>query len=268
VESAPIASIQSRWENILLAIRDAERHIPDMKPVAKKPWIRESTLELIARRKDARLCANRELERALHKAVKRSAKADRGAWLNDIVANGTWQGVKTLKCPRRVRHGRLRDGHGELVCSESRAETMATYLETVQWRVRPAQATDADPLGPELPVSLDPFTTEEVRNIVRKMRSGKAVGPDDIPAEYFKTLVINTSAVGTLTDFINCCWERKTVPSDWHDTFVSAIHKKGPTDECSNYRPISLLNIGYKAFAALVLSRLVDAGAEERLSKS
>ena len=51
-ESAPIASIQSRWENILLAIRDAERHIPDMKPVAKKPWIRESTMKLL---RDARM---------------------------------------------------------------------------------------------------------------------------------------------------------------------------------------------------------------------
>ena len=49
---------------------------------------------------------------------------------------------------------------------------------------------------------------------------------------------------------------------------VSAIHKKGHVDLCENYRPISLLNLGYKVFAALVRSRLVEGGAEARLSET
>ena len=39
-------------------------------------------------------------------------------------------------------------------------------------------------------------------------------------------------------------------------------------DLCENYRPISLLNLGYKVFAALVRKRLVEAGAEARLSET
>ena len=49
---------------------------------------------------------------------------------------------------------------------------------------------------------------------------------------------------------------------------ISTLYKKGAVDMCENYHPISLLGSGYKVFAALVRQRLIDAGAEERLSKT
>ena len=44
-----------------------------------------------------------------------------------------------------------------------------------------------------------------------------------------------------------------------------AIFKKGDPAEASNYKPISLLQIGYTLFAQILLQRLKDAGAESRL---
>ena len=43
------------------------------------------------------------------------------------------------------------------------------------------------------------------------------------------------------------------------------IFKKGDTAHCENYRPISLLQIGYKLFALVLLKRLKKAGAESRI---
>ena len=55
------------------------------------------------------------------------------------------------------------------------------------------------------------------------------------------------------------------MPNVWHKARVAAIFKKGDVSDCGNYRPISLLPIGYKLFAMILLQRLMDAGAEARI---
>jgi len=139
-------------------------------------------------------------------------------------------------------------------------------LESVQWRARPASLSDKPALGAELPVSMDLFTCEEVRAVIRKLKLGKAADPDGIAAEYLKALLGSSLALQPITDFFNECFQTQSVPSRWHHARVTAIHKKGRTDMCENYRPISILNIWYKVYAALIHKRLVDAGAEDRLS--
>ena len=67
------------------------------------------------------------------------------------------------------------------------------YLEKIQWCVRPAQLIDSPPLGDNLQVELNDFTTEEVRRVVRKLKLGKAPGHDDIPPEFLKALLSNTA---------------------------------------------------------------------------
>ena len=58
------------------------------------------------------------------------------------------------------------------------------------------------------------------------------------------------------------------MPDTWHEAIVTAIFKKGNTADCANYRPISLLPIGYKLYAMVLLARLKDAGAEQRIWKT
>ena len=145
---------------------------------------------------------------------------------------------------------------------------MAAYLEQVQWKVRPATVIDEPTLGPPLPVIELPFGELEVGASIRRMAKNKATGPDDVPAEYWQRLADNAVALAIAVDFLNACWNAEKVPDQWHLAFVSAIFKKGSTADCENYRPISLLCVGYKLFASLLKARLVDAGAEERLSKT
>ena len=58
---------------------------------------------------------------------------------------------------------------------------------------------------------------------------------------------------------------RRTVPESWHLQRVAMVFKKGNPAECGNYRPICLLNSAYKVFAMLLLRRLLDAGADDRI---
>ena len=57
----------------------------------------------------------------------------------------------------------------------------------------------------------------------------------------------------------------KDIPSEWHLARVRTLFKKGDPADCSNYRPISLLCVGYKLLAAILLDRLKVAGAEARI---
>jgi hypothetical protein len=123
-------------------------------------------------------------------------------------------------------------------------------------------------LGEPLPIRHEDFTDAEVAIIVNKCRQGKAPGPDDIPAEYYQVVAKDPQILQWLVEFVNRCWQGGDIPKDWHLAHVSTLYKKGAVDMCENYRPISLLSLGYKVFAALVRQRLVEAGAEGRLSKT
>ena len=49
---------------------------------------------------------------------------------------------------------------------------------------------------------------------------------------------------------------------------VVLLYKKGDPADCNNYRPICPLAAAYKIFAMVVLRRLLDAGADSRLSST
>ena len=51
-------------------------------------------------------------------------------------------------------------------------------------------------------------------------------------------------------------------------TCGSPFQKKGSIELPENYRPISLLDVGYKVMAAIILQRLQTGGAEERIRES
>ena len=87
-----------------------------------------------------------------------------------------------------------------------------------------------------------------------------------MPAEFWVALASPDSpAARWVLSLYQACWDQKTIPEKWHDSRVAMLFKKGDPADCSNYRPISLLCIGNKLFAMILLQRLRDAGAEEAL---
>ena len=80
-----------------------------------------------------------------------------------------------------------------------------------------------------------------------------------------KSRIQSPEAVDSLVVFCNRVWEQKEVPEQWHESVVACLFKKGDVADCANYRPISLQCVIYKAFASVLLQRLKDAGAEQRI---
>ena len=63
----------------------------------------------------------------------------------------------------------------------------------------------------------------------------------------------------------NACWNDKNIPDQWRIATVVLLYKKGDESLPSDYRPISLLPIGYKVLARMMQKRIQIGGVETRI---
>ena len=110
-----------------------------------------------------------------------------------------------------------------------------------------------------------PPTFDKVEKALRSLKSGKASGPDGIPAEVIKAG--GSQLTEQLFLLIQRFWTEEQIPADLRDALIVTLFKKGDKSLCSNYRGISLLSAVGKLFAKILLNRLTPL-AEEVLSES
>ncbi|KAK3528617.1 hypothetical protein QTP70_006030 [Hemibagrus guttatus] len=104
-------------------------------------------------------------------------------------------------------------------------------------------------------MALDKIRKDEVRKALKRMKSGKAVGPDDIPVEVWKCL--GEAAVEFLASLFNRVLESERMPEEWRRSVLVPIFKnKGDVQSCSNYRGIKLMSHTMKLWERVVEARL------------
>ncbi|KAK3521126.1 hypothetical protein QTP86_013013, partial [Hemibagrus guttatus] len=102
---------------------------------------------------------------------------------------------------------------------------------------------------------VDNIRKDEVRKALKRMKSGKAVGPDDIPVEVWKCL--GEAAVEFLANLFNRVLESERMPEEWRRSVLVPIFKnKGDVQSCSNYRGIKLMSHTMKVWERVVEARL------------
>jgi hypothetical protein len=109
-----------------------------------------------------------------------------------------------------------------------------------------------------------PPTYYEVNQVIEKLKTHKAAGSDNTPAELIKQGGIEIKR--RIHKLIMKIWEEETLPTEWTEGIICPIYKKGDRMICCNYRPVTLLNVAYKIFTILInnrLSNIVESKLED-----
>jgi len=108
---------------------------------------------------------------------------------------------------------------------------------------------------PDIDMCTDEPTLEEMMRAVKKLKNGRAAGCDDIPPELLKCALPHVSQA--LHSLFQRVWRSGRVPAEWRDGIIVCLYNgKGPKNECSSYRPISLLFRAGKVFLYVLFERI------------
>ena len=100
----------------------------------------------------------------------------------------------------------------------------------------------------------NPITMKELRRAITKLKTGKATGLDNIPAEALKHLP--EEIMVALLYLYNLMWDTATTPETWNIAVTILLHKKDDRMLTKNYRPITLLTALFKTWESILEQRV------------
>ncbi|KAK3515943.1 hypothetical protein QTP86_004940, partial [Hemibagrus guttatus] len=264
------------WETTAEVIRETGRKVLGVSSGRRKEdketwWWNEEVQDSIQRKRLAkkkwdmdRTEENRQEYKELQRRVKRGvSKAKQKAYEELYTRLDTREGEKDLYrlARQRDRDGKdvqqvrvIKDRDGRVLTSEESVQRRwKEYFEELmneenerEKRVERVNSVEQ---------KVDKIRKDEVRKALKRMKSGKAVGPDDIPVEVWKCL--GEAAVEFLASLFNRVLESERMPEEWSRSVLVPIFKnKGDVQSCSNYRGIKLMSHTMKLWERVVEARL------------
>ncbi|KAK3532175.1 hypothetical protein QTP86_009196 [Hemibagrus guttatus] len=264
------------WETTAEVIRETGRKVLGVSSGRRKEdketwWWNEEVQDSIQRKRLAkkkwdmdRTEENRQEYKELQRRVKREvSKAKQKAYDELYTRLDTREGEKDLYrlARQRDRDGKdvqqvrvIKDRDGRVLTSEESVQRRwKEYFEELMNEENEREKRVEGVNSVEQKV--DKIRKDEVRKALKRMKSGKAVGPDDIPVEVWKCL--GEAAVEFLASLFNRVLESERMPEEWRRSVLVPIFKnKGDVQSCSNYRGIKLMSHTIKVWERVVAARL------------
>ncbi|KAK3512337.1 hypothetical protein QTP70_005806 [Hemibagrus guttatus] len=264
------------WETTAEVIRETGRKVLGVSSGRRKEdketwWWNEEVQDSIQRKRLAkkkwdmdRTEENRQEYKELQRRVKREvSKAKQKAYDELYTRLDTREGEKDLYrlARQRDRDGKdvqqvrvIKDRDGRVLTSEKSVQRRwKEYFEELMNEENEREKRVEGVNSVEQKV--DKIRKDEVRKALKRMKSGKAVGPDNIPVEVWKCL--GEAAVEFLASLFNRVLESERMPEEWRRSVLVPIFKnKGDVQSCSNYRGIKLMSHTMKLWERVVEARL------------
>jgi hypothetical protein len=272
--------ITTHWENAKTIWNETCKEVLGSVKKQNKEWTSAETIRKLDVRKTKKSGLNEAKTRAgkaraqaeytaADKEVKKSVKKDKRDYINDLAkqaeeaaAKGNMRDMymttKKLSGKFQQTNKPVRDKQGNsLNSTEEQMKRWAEHFGEILNRPRPETTADIPPADVELPISCNRPSKAEIKAAIKKLKKGKAAGPDEIPAEALKGDLETT--VEILYSLFGKIWEKEEIPKDWREGVVIKLPKKGDLRECTNYRGIMLLSVPGKVLNRILLERMKEA---------
>ena len=168
------------WNTIRQEIAEAAVAIRGTRPPElRKPYLKNSTIELLHQRDEAIRRQSHEQTKILTAQFRRQVKKDKKEHLIERLRTFTghqqnWPAIKNLRRPYVPRFTKRGNTLGSIPANFP--NDCATYFATVHWQPKPKQLTASPP--PLYPEAFDPgpFTIAELDTAIDTLKSNKAGG--------------------------------------------------------------------------------------------
>lgn len=187
-------------------------------------------------------------------------------YLNNIESNN----LEIWKATRRISRksnevSTLNTDNGVLITDQQKCTGFAEYLEKTfrpHFFSTPSFTTSVlaynENHNPVLNDNFQKVKINEIRTIIKNLKTKKAPGPDQISNLALKNLP--EKGVHFLKRLFNACMEQGYFPSCWKHAHILMFLKPGkPKSKITSYRPISLLSTLSKILEKIINLRLCEA---------
>ena len=255
-----ITEVEELWLKMKESLKEVmEEHIPKKDTKVHKKWMNSQILDLMEERRKLK---NDEAEyKILNKKIRRECNAAKEEWINRQC-----QEIEQNQCKdSKYIHTKINEVSGRNIkcnnpgCIKSKDGTMLMEKEEIlnRWSEYVEDLfSDNRGTKPEIKKKIEGpcILKEEVKAALKKMKNGKASGPDNIPTEIITAL--EDLGIDMTTKLLNAIYDSGTIPEDLCKSVFIALPKKPGATECELHRTISLMSHFTKILLRVLMHRM------------
>ena len=263
------SSIEEKWCQIKVTVKNTANEVLGKKTKEiRKPWITEEIVDLIETRrkyKNAQDENGKQRYKEIHNQINRLCKMAKENWYEEKCQNvdkliksgrsdAAYKIVKQDFQERNPKTSTLRDINGKILLEDKeKASRWKEYLENLyrgcgeDYELENVEDVDPEEMG-------DSILWSEFEDALKHLKSNKASGVDQIPAELLKCC--GEKVKKALFHLCNEMYLEGSVTRDFERNVMVMLPKKPGTDICENYRTISLTTHASKILTRIVLKRI------------
>ncbi|XP_030765770.1 uncharacterized protein LOC115889834 [Sitophilus oryzae] len=260
--SATQSQPEDMWQSLKSAIIEpCKKYLKPEKRTMRNDWMTDKILMLMGERRNLKNTDRQEYKR-IQKVIKYKYRQAREEWIQEECteienlqrlhdSHSMHKKIKEFTgTVRKQKSYILTNDDGDIVLEIKDQLTLwEQYIETLFNDQREEITTSIkNEMGPSI-------LKEEVQAAIKAAKDGKALGPDDLPADALK--LIEEQDLGAITSLFNKIYETgMMIPREWLQSTFVTIPKKHNAKKCEEHRTISLMSHTLKIFLKVIHRRI------------